>query len=799
MNQPERKDAPPTRGRRWRRWLGYTGLGLLALALLVVAGGWFALRSSLPRYAGTLEVKGLAAPAVIHRDAYAIPRIEAASLADATFAQGFAHAQERLFQMEFQRRLGAGRLSEVVGPETLGLDRFMRTLGFYRLAEAALQHVEPETRRWLDAYAAGVNAFLETREGLLPPEFLLLRHTAVEPWSPADSLVWIKLMALDLSGNWRSEVLRVQLQDRLSPAQIEDLWPDGPEDAPVTLALDAGLREKLAAALPFLPPPGNGSNGWALAASRTRTGAALLANDPHLGMQAPGTWYLLRLDAPGFNLAGASLPGVPGIVLGHNGRIAWGLTTTGSDVQDLFIERLDPEDPGRYLTPEGSAAFEVRDEVIEVRDGAPVVLRVRATRHGPVISDLGGAEAALLAQDEVAALAWPALDPDDTTLQGLFKVMRADGWASFIDALRDVVAPQQNVFYADREGRIGLYVPGRVPVRRAGDGRVPVPGWTGAYDWTGWIPFGDLPHSLDPPTGELINANNQVVPDDYPYLLTTHWEASYRARRIGELIAGDEHDLARSAAVQADVLSMLARELLPRMLAAPAASERARAALERLRGWDLRMTIGAPEPLIFTAWYRQFTELAYRDELGGLLDSFGRARGRLVERTLAGSGGWCDDVGTAGTESCDDLLPAALDLALDELEARLGDDPDAWAWGEVHRAAMRHPIFRTLPVLGELFGIFPPVPGDGTTVNVAHPALRDGAERYASLHGPSFRGLYHLGAPDASRFMSATGQSGHPLSPHFDDLTPLWVAGDSLRLARMPRDEGQRLELRPPR
>ncbi|MDX1540710.1 MAG: penicillin acylase family protein, partial [Geminicoccaceae bacterium] len=568
---------------RWRRRLGYGALALLALVLLAGAAGWLALSSSLPRYAGAVEVAGLERPASIRRDdRYAIPRIEALSLADATFAQGYAHAQDRLFQMEFQRRLAAGRLSEVVGETTIGVDRFMRTLGFHRLAEAALSHMAPATLRWLEAYAAGVNAFLKSRAGLLPPEFLLLRHFKVEPWRPADSVAWIKLMALNLSGNWRDEVLRARLDGRLSPAQLDDLWPDGPESAPVTLALGDELGERLSLALPFLPQPGYGSNAWALAPGRTRTGGAILANDPHLGMQAPGTWYLVRLDWPDGRLAGASLPGVPGIVLGHNGEIAWGLTTTGGDVQDLFIERVDPEDPGRYLTPEGLAPFEVRDEVIEVRGGEPVALRVRSTRHGPVISDLGGSEADLLRQDEVAALAWPALDPDDTTLEGLFGVMQAVDWDGFEGALSKVVAPQQNVFYADRRGRIGLYVPGRVPVRKAGDGRLPVPGWTGAFDWTGWIPFDELPHRLDPADGQLVNANNKVVPDDYPHLITTHWDAPFRAMRIVELIDGSDHDLDRSATVQADVLSMLARTLLPRMLEIEPTGEAARVALARL-------------------------------------------------------------------------------------------------------------------------------------------------------------------------------------------------------------------------
>jgi penicillin amidase len=783
--------------RRWRRWLGAAALALVALALAGLAAIYGVLWSSLPRTAGTIEVPGLAAPVSVSRDAYAIPHIEAASLFDAAFAQGFVHAQDRLFQMEFQRRLGAGRLAEIVGEQALGFDRFMRTLGFYRLAEASLAHLEERTRRWLEAYAGGVNAFLATREGFLPPEFLILRQIEIEPWRPADSLVWLKMMALNLSENWREEILRTELRARLAPEQIRDLWPDYPADAPVTLALGPELAQSLAAALPFLPGPGNGSNAWALAPARTTTGGAILANDPHLGMQAPGTWYLVRMTTPQRTLRGASLPGVPGIVLGHNDRIAWGLTTTGSDVQDLFIERIDPADAGRYLTPHGSKPFETRDETIRIRNAEPVILSVRRTRHGPVISDLGGGAAGLLDQGEVAALAWPALDQDDTTLQGLFKVMLAGGWSDFVAALEEIVTPQQNVFYADAGGRIGFYVPGRVPVRKAGDGRLPVPGWTGDYDWTGWIPFEALPHRLDPPDGELVNANNRVVAEDYPYLLATHWEAPYRARRITELLAGEGHDLASSAALQADVESMLARDLLPLMLEIEPLSERAGTALERLRTWDRMMTGDALEPLLFTAWYRAFAGLAYGDELGPLFDAFRRARGQFIERILTERTVWCDDVHTAEIERCPQVLAAALERALDELEAKFGADPASWRWGEAHRAAMVHPIFRSIPVLGAWFRIQPPTGGDGTSVNVGHPALRNDADPYANVHGPTYRGLYDLADPEKSRFIAATGQSGHPLSSHYDDLSSLWAAARTVPTAPHAAASARVLQLRP--
>jgi penicillin amidase len=783
---------------RWRRWLARAGLGLVLILTLTLLAGWLALRSSLPVYDGSLALPGLEAPATVARERYAIPRVEAASLRDATFVQGFLHAQDRLFQMEFQRRLASGRLSEVLGERTIGIDRFMRTLGFYRLAEASLAHFDEETLAWLEAYAAGVNAFLRTRSGLLPPEFLILRHDEVEPWRPADSVVWIKMMALNLSENWREEVLRTQLESRLSPDRIDALWQESGADAPVTLGLNYTLRDDLARLLPLLPEPGYGSNAWVLAPEATG-GGAILANDPHLGLQAPGTWYLIRMTAADGSLTGASLPGVPGIVLGHNGRIAWGLTTTGGDVQDLFIERVDPADPNRYLTPGGSAPFEVRVEDIGIGDEASEQVIVRTTRHGPVISDLGGEETALLGPGEVAALAWPALGEDDTTLQGLFEVMRASDWEGFVEGLRDVVAPQQNVFYADVTGRVGMYVPGRVPVRRRGDGRVPVPGWTGAFDWTGWIPFEELPHAVDPAAGRLVNANNKVVDDDYPYFLTAHWAAAYRARRIVELLDEDARGLDRSAAIQVDVRSMLAHDLLPLMLDIEPTDDAGVAALGLLRRWDLETRIDAPEPLIFWAWFRAFSDRVYGDELGPFADGFRRARGRFVEHILRDDPSWCDDVRTTTVaEGCDEVLGEALAIALDELGERFGEDTTAWRWGEAHRAAMAHPVFRSVPVLRDLFGLAPETPGDGATVNVGHPAL-SGPDRYANRHAASFRGLYDLAALDRSRFVAATGQSGHVLSPHYDDLSALWVAGEGVELGPVGPDdaEARRLELTP--
>jgi penicillin amidase len=778
--------ARARRGRRILRWLGWTLAALVLLVATLTGGGYWWLLQSLPQVDGEIEVAGLGAPVTIVRDRFAIPHIEAASLLDATFALGFAHAQDRLWQMEFRRRLGAGRLAEIVGAAAVPTDRFMRTLGLYRLSEASLAHFAPETLAWLEAYAEGVNAFLERRSGLLPPEFLILGHTALEPWRPADSLVWLRLMALDLGTNYRDELARARLAQRLSPEQIADLWPDYPKDAPTTLtALAASLPfDRLAAALPPAPQARVGSNAWALAGSRTASGAPLLANDPHLELRAPGVFYLARLETPEVELVGATLPGVPGVVLGHNGQIAWGFTNAGFDTQDLFIERIDPNDPTRYLTPEGSAAFATREEVIEVKGAAPVTFEVRETRHGPVLSDLVADSEAMFGRENVVALAWTGLAEDDVSLQALLDFARAHDWRGFVAALPQVASPIQNVLYADVGGHIGFYAPGRVPVRKAGDGRWPVPGWTGAYDWQGVIPFEALPHVLDPPRGAIVNANNRVVPQSYPYLLTADWEDPYRARRLAQLLEGDDFDPAAFATIQADELSLLAADLLPIMLRAQPASPAAAAAMAELRAWDRVMAADARAPLLFAAWYRELSRLIYADELGPLFRSFWSLRPEFMERVLTSRPAWCDDRASARVETCAERTSEALELALADLARRLGEDRQEWNWGRLHPARMAHPILGDQPLLGWLFNIEIAVGGDGTTVNAAHYRLSDEARPFTGVLAATCRATYDLADLDLSRFVAATGQSGNPLSRHYRDLTALWATGQGVAIDR---------------
>jgi penicillin G amidase len=775
--------------RLFLRWLGWTLAGLLVLTAAVAGGGYWWLRQSLPQVEGEIELAGLGASVTIVRDRFAIPHIEAESLLDATFGLGFAHAQDRLWQMEFRRRLGAGRLAEILGPAALPSDRFMRTLGLYRLAERNLAHLEPETIAWLEAYADGVNALLESCAGPLPPEFLILGHTEVEPWRPADSLVWIRLMALDLGVNYRDELLRARLAERLSDEQIADIWPDYPKDAPTTLVEVARALpwEQLAAALPPTPPGGIGSNAWVVAGSRTTTGAPLLANDPHLGLRAPGVWYLAHLKAPELELVGASMAGLPGIVLGHNGTIAWGFTNTGADVQDLFVERSDPKDPARYLTPSGTAPFETRQEIIRIKGAPAATVTLRATRHGPVISDVVPDAARLVQGGTLVALAWTALAEDDLAAQALLGITQARSWRQFVEALRALGAPVQNIHYADTSGHIGFIAPGRVPLRRSGDGRWPVPGWTGAFDWDGRVPFEALPRVLDPQNGVLFNANNRVVPEDYPYLLTADWEAPYRARRLAQLLDAGTFGLQDFAAIQADELSLLAQDLLPIMLAVEPGGSRAADAVARLEAWNRVMRPDQAEPLLFAAWYRELSRLIYADELGDLFGGFWGVRPQLMQRILIDRQIWCDDIGTAAVETCAQRAAAGLDAALLDLARRFGDDPAAWRWGDAHVARMAHPLFERQPLLGYLFDIEIASGGDSVTVNVGHYRPGDPQRPFASTHAAGYRAIYDLADLDRSTFIAATGQSGNPLSRHYRDLTELWARGQGVLIDRDPR------------
>lgn len=789
------------------RWLVKPLIIVSVPIALIGAGVWYWLSTSLPVTSGAIALHGLKAPVEVVRDRDGIPHIFAKNDADAAFALGYVHAQDRLWQMEQIRRVGAGRLSEIVGEAALPLDRFARTLGLERLAEATLRGLDPATRAGLEAYAAGVNAYLQHHSGAWPPEFTVL-GAAPAPWRPVDSLLWSELMALQLSGHWRTELLRARLLKILSPSEVDQLWPPYPGDAPTTLAFDPSLYKglplgRLAALAPDWDAKG-ASNAWVVDGAHSETGKPILASDPHLAFSLPILWYLATIETPDLHVAGATVPSVPIVILGHNDRIAWGMTTTGGDVEDLFIEKLDPTDRNRYLTPDGPLPFRTRTETIGVRGKPSVTMTVRETRHGPVISDVVEDLAKASERGTIVTLSATYLDPTNHVAQAIYHINNAHDWPSFVEALKDFDAPEQNITYADVDGHIGFYMAGWVPIRKAGDGMLPVPGWTGEYDWTGMIPFDQLPHALDPPSGRFVNANNKVTPPGYPFHVTTQgWDAPYRAARIEALLAGAQKGTLRKfAEIQADNVSLPARELLPLLSNIDVTEPQAKAVLERMKRWNGLMDREKPEPLIYSAWLRELNRALFSEKLGDLFPNFWNERPALVKSVLTAHPEWCAKKGaTPQAGDCRARVAEAFERALGWIAARFGKDPELWRWGDAHQAQFVHRIFERIPVIDRLVNRRLAADGGDFTLNRAAFSIADNARPFADIHGAGFRSIYDLGDLALSRFMIATGQSGNPLSAHFTDLVRRWRNFDYVTLsgtaAQLMANGGQRLVLAP--
>ncbi|WPZ33048.1 penicillin acylase family protein [Thalassobaculum sp. OXR-137] len=770
------------------------GAVLLLIGLnFLGALGLFWLQGSLPETDGEIiGLSALAAPALIERDDAGTVTIRAARPEDASFALGYAHAQDRLWQMELMRRTGAGRLSEIVGEATLSTDKLLRTLGLRRLAHASYERLSERAKAHVDSYVAGVNGYLETRSGPLPPEFLLA-GIEPEPWEPADSLVWARLMSLQLAGNWFSEITRARmLKAGLSTDQVDLLYApfdgnDGRLTAPDLSALDLVTDSRLAAwgeSLPDILRPRRASNAWAVNGLRSPTGRPVLAGDPHLGFQSPNLWWLARVESPGYLRVGAFVPGVPFLVIGHNGAVAWTFTTTHSDTQDLFVERLDPADPTRYLTPEGYAPFETRVERFGV-DGETVEHTVRSSRHGPVVSDAMDDAAAAAADGTVLALASASLATDDDTSQALFDMGTAIDVGSLVQALRMFDSPQQNVLFADTAGRMGMVSAGRVPLRRSGDGFYPAPGWSGTHDWTGWAPFDALPQVLDPPGEALINANERVVGADPDLFIARSFDAPYRARRIAEMLAGGDRTVAGMAAMQMDTLSLFARDLLPLLVPHLPTSEgkglEARAA-GLLRAWDGTMAAERVEPLIFAAWVRALHTRLFADELGTLLSDYSRARAANLLAILRDEDAFCDDTRTPEVrERCGDVVAGAYEDALTLLARLYGNKIEAWTWGEAHRAWFSHPIWSRIPVIGAALTTRTPTGGGDYTVSRGSFSGPED-DPFRHRHGAGMRVVYDLTDLDNSRFAAALGPSGNILSPMSLSWHAAWARNDGLRL-----------------
>jgi penicillin G amidase len=768
---------------RWLWRLLRLVVGLVVVAAL--AGVWLFWRA-MPASSGVEKLPGLSAEVRVWRDSYGVPHIFAASMDDAARAQGYVHASERLFQMEVQRRVGQGRLAEIFGPERLGVDKFIRTLGFYREAQSSFEVLSPEAQKRLRAYADGVNAFLDSHRNALPPEFLLVGDRP-EPWQPADSMVWGKLMGLELSNNRQLEALRAHLRQKLGPEQALWLFPGMKPDSPITTQPALGpahaSSDHVDDEIGALTGLSHGaSNEWVVAGSRTVTGKPILANDPHLSLGAPILWYLARIVTPEGSVKGASVPGLPGVLLGQNDKIAWGFTTADTDVQDLFVETIDPADAGKYLTPEGPKPFETRAETIHVKDAPDVKLTVRTTRHGPILSDVSEDLGGLAGPGKAMALAFTGLSDRDTTLEAIMRLDGAQNWSEFLAAMRLYQTPTQNVVYADVAGDIGFLSPGLVPLRKSGDGLAPVDGASGASDWVGTIPFEDLPQLHNPEIGFAFNANNANVSDDHQPTFGQDWEEAFRARRIQQFFdTTDKHSLDTSAAMQADRLSLAAKDLQPFIAMIAPSGERARQAQAMLAGWNGVMDKDRAEPLIYTAFLKSLRKILLEEKTGLPMEAKGPFAATTLISLMRDHPSWCD-LPDKPDPDCRKALGRALDDGLALLVARDGADMSQWRWGAEHLALLTHQVYSHVPLLDRLSDLSVPSGGGFYTLDRGGGFETPEDHPFARTHAAGFRALYDLADPERSRFIITTGQSGHIFSPHYRDLVPLWSEGRTITL-----------------
>jgi len=740
------------------------GLALLLIVGAAGAAGWLFYRA-MPDYSGRVAIPGLTGETRVWSDAYAVPHIFAPDMNSAARALGWLHASERLFQMETQRRAGEGRLAEMLGGDLVRVDRFIRTLGVPELAQSSFAALSPEAQA----------------------EYLLLGD-APAPWTPEDSLVIGKLLGLQLSHNYRIELLRARVAAKLGADKVGWIFPDLTLNSPITTepvahpdhsALDA--FDALARWSPFAR---GASNEWAIAGARTATGKPILANDPHLELSAPILWYLARIVTPQGSVEGATVPGLPVVLLGRNDHIAWGFTTADTDTQDLFVETVDPADPGKYLTPDGSRAFATRDEIIHVKGGADVKLTVRATRHGPVLSDIDARMRAVAGPGKAMALAFTGLSDKDTTFEAILKLDAARNWDEFLAAMRLFQTPTQNIAYADVAGNIGYFSPGLVPVRKAGDGLTPADGASGKFDWTGFVPFEKLPQLFNPSTGFLFNANNAVIPISEEATFGRDWEEPWRARRIQQLLDADEKQtLDASAAMQTDHLSLALVAAKPLMASIKPSDDQARRALALVAGWDGVTEAGRPEPLIAETFLYELHKALLIDTTGvDLDDEFGPLSATATLSIVKHHPEMCGNAG-APDPACAATLARALGSALQRIAARQGADMGKWTWGAEQVAILTHKVFAHVPGLDWWSDLSFPSSGDFYTLDRGGGFDTPKGEPLARTQGAGYRGVFDLADPARSRFIIATGQSGHIFSRHYRDLLPLWRAGRAIALA----------------
>lgn len=796
---------------------------LAALLALLVAGlGVYAWRS-FPQMDGEIHASGLGAPVQVRRDPSDVTHIEAQGLADAYFALGWVHAQERGWQLEFNRRVMHGELSELLGAATLETDKLMRTLGIMKSAQAQWEGLPPEAKALLQAYANGINSFHAEAGQALPPEFHILR-TQPGTWQPQDSVAWTLMMALDLGGNWGNEFARLSALQRIDTRSLWQLMPPYPGEQPTTAVdlaalyrglgvyrADAGATktgagqatEPAASRLALVDPSpindwaanlgdpaGKGSNDWVVAGSHTESGKPLVANDPHLGLSAPAIWYFARIKAPAppggkpTDVIGATLPGMPTVVLGRTAGVAWGFTNVGPDVQDLYLEQINPANPLQYRTPDGWAEFTRREEVIKVKGQPDEKIVVRGTRHGPVISDAQASHGQVLdLRKFVLALRWSALDAGNRTVIAGMLSNQAQTVDELFAGFSFYHSPMQNVVAADTQGHTRYRAVGRMVLRRPDNdlrGVAPAPGWDAKYDWVGELAEADNPHvdhEAIESKGWLATANQRIQAPDYPYFVTGDWNTPERFDRIESLLGSRRrHNAASLRNVQADIVSSAALKLLPVLRATRSQHALAPAALAQLNDFDGSMRADRAAPLILAVWADELTRDVIAPRLGQ--DKFNALYGKRhfrqgLETILAdpqAGAAWCAPL------SCAEQSALALDRALDRIAAQQGNDPAGWRWGVAHPAQSTHRPLGSVAALARFFDVRVPTGGDNWTVNVGQYWSNDPVAPFANRHAASLRAIYDLADPEKSQFIYQTGQSGLVFSPRYSDMSGTWAA-----------------------
>ncbi len=797
------------------RWLLKIFGALAALAVLVALGLYFFLSRSLPDYTESFAIPAVQGEVEIVRNTHNVPHIFAEHETDVFFGLGFAHAQDRLWQMQMLRRTAQGRLSEMFGRRTVRTDELMRRLDLYGLARSSVRAQDDQTQAALQSYADGVNAWLresnDRARGRGAPEFFVF-NAEMPLWQPADSLAILKLLSVQLNGQITREVLRARASLLVPEERLRDLMPDAPGSGVAalpdfaTLFPDVTADQQVAALSDPLSPIrptalAGASNSFAATPERAASDGAILANDPHLELTAPSLMYLARLELDTGGVIGATIPGIPAILSGRSEALGWGITSSYMDDSDIFIEELNPDNSTQYRTPDGWAEFETRGTIIRIKDEDPVTLTLRWSENGPVLSSSLYDVGTITPPGHVASLGWTALEAEDTTMTAAMRLMRAQGIEQALEAGELFIAPSQNLMLATQD-RVAMQTIGRMPRRRADhetQGRMPAPGWRTENRWLGTLPYSANPRFLDPESGILGNTNNKIIERPFPLHVSHDWGDTQRIERFLHLMrTRNVHTRDSFIEAQLDTVSPAARLLLPLVAAdlwfsgeAAPAGTRAhlrQRALRLMADWNGEMNEHLPEPLIYAAWMRALQTRLIRDELGPLAVNFTHVDPVFIERVFRdtdGAGEWCNIVQSSVTETCTEIAINALDEALLRLTERYGENVESWRWGDAHMATHTHSVLGEVPLVRHFVNIRQSTSGGDHTLMRAATSGRE-PEPFANVHGAVYRGVYDFADPESSVFILSTGKSGHPLSRHYDDLGDLWRRGEYIPMTLDP-------------